>query len=96
MVKIIEPCLCGDPACPRCFPVSYADEARIEWIANYFQGKACISCECHIVEEGLCAVVEDEAELDDCPALSAQEAKDSDDYEAERHEARQRARRGER
>lgn len=43
----MSPCLCGDPACPRCFPgrdVAYGDEMRrhyCEWCDGLVRREAC-------------------------------------------------------
>jgi len=74
--------MCGAPDCPRCFPGSYQNESRYEWIGNYFPGKRCNSCE-HCTDSGadysICAVLEGDAELDSCPALAAAERSAEDD-----------------
>jgi len=100
VIRSIEPCLCGDPACKRCFPASYASEGRMEWIAGYFEGKRCATCPHHHepiipnVDTG-CGVIDGDVDLEECPALQAEETSMAEDYESDRYEARQRARREE-
>jgi len=99
MPKSFEPCLCGASDCPRCFPGSYANERDLAWIANYFPGKLCAACAlCNTDQDGQlfeCKVLNDEADLSECPALEEKECRAAEEHESDRYEARQRTRMGE-
>lgn len=93
MNRSYEPCLCGATDCPRCFPGSYRNEARFEWVANYFPGKKCETCPLYrepiipSVDTG-CGVIDGDDPIDDCPALIEDEEKMADDAAYSKWESR--------
>jgi len=99
MARLPEPCLCGAPDCARCFPGSYASDRDYNWAESYFEGPRCSSCPHYSVATedvaAECSVIEGDGSPEDCPALQHAETKLEEEYESDRYEARQRARRGE-